>query len=56
MEKSEKKVIATMITGEIVHGKLTTEHAASSYGQPVFVDDSGNAYDSWQIRSLEEET
>jgi hypothetical protein len=24
-----------------IMGKLTTEHAASSYGQPVFIDEAG---------------
>lgn len=35
---------ATLIDGTQVKGRLTTEHAASSYGQPVFVDGSGIAY------------
>jgi hypothetical protein len=29
---------------DIGDGYLTTEHSASSYGQPVFVADSGTAY------------
>lgn len=40
---------ATLWNGTQVSGRLTTEHAASSYGQPVFVDDNGQAYDAWQI-------
>jgi hypothetical protein len=54
MDEGEKRLIATMVTGEKVHGKLTTEHAASSYGQLVFVDEDGNAYDNWQIEKIEE--
>ena len=36
---------ATLHDGTTVTGRLTTDHAASSYGQPVFVDDAGQAYD-----------
>lgn len=41
----DTRVNATLIDGTKVSGKLTTDHAASSYGQPVFVDASGQAYD-----------
>lgn len=42
----DTKVIATLRNGSKISGRLTTAHAASSYGQPVFVDDSsGQAYD-----------
>ena len=49
MNKPAKaRVIA--IGGEIeISGRLTTEHAAASYGQPVFVDEKGHAWDDWQI-------
>jgi len=40
----DTKAIATLTNGEKIRGKLTTEHAASSYGQPVFVDDDNQAY------------
>ncbi len=30
----------------------TTDHACSSYGQPVLVDRDGQAYDSWMVRPL----
>jgi len=36
--------IATLPDGTTLRGRLTTEHSASSYGQPVFVDDNGIAY------------
>lgn len=36
---------ATLYDGTKVKGRLTTEHAASSYNQPVFVGDDGQAYD-----------
>lgn len=29
--------------------KETTEHSASSYGQPVLVDREGNAWDQWMV-------
>jgi hypothetical protein len=30
----------------------TTDHAASSYGQPVLVDGTGQAYDGWMVRPI----
>lgn len=36
---------ATLIDGTRIKGWLTTHHAASSYGQPVFVGDDGQAHD-----------
>lgn len=48
----DTKVIATMLDGCKVRGRLTTEHAASSYGQPVFVDDDGQAYDWIAIKGI----
>ncbi|TVQ37902.1 MAG: hypothetical protein EA384_10450 [Spirochaetaceae bacterium] len=32
--------------------RATTEHAAGSYGQPVLVDEHGQAYDHWMVRPL----
>lgn len=46
------RAIATVIGGLTVVGRLTTDHAASSYGQPVFVDDAGRAYDAAEIINL----
>lgn len=43
---------ATLIDGTQVKGRLTTEHAASSYGQPVFVDGAGMAYNWSAIASI----
>lgn len=40
----DPKAIATLLNGSKVSGRLTTAHPASSYGQPVFVDDDGRAY------------
>ena len=38
------KAIATLINGKKVSGRLATDHAASSYGQPVFVNNDGEVY------------
>jgi hypothetical protein len=46
------KATATMYDGTRVKGRLTTDHAASSYGQPVFVDEAGQAYDWFGIASI----
>lgn len=43
------KAIAILTSGQQVKGQLTTEHAASSYGQPVFVDEAGQAYNWAEI-------
>jgi hypothetical protein len=40
----DTKATATLRDGSKVSGRLTTAHSASSYGQPVFVDDAGQAY------------
>lgn len=40
----DTKATATLRNGSKVSGRLTTAHPASSYGQAVFVDDDGNAY------------
>jgi hypothetical protein len=49
----DTKATATMIDGSKVKGRLTTDHAASSYGKPVFVDDSdGQAIDWLSIQSI----
>lgn len=45
------EVIATLYDGTKVRGVMTTDHAASSYGQPVFVSD-GQAYDWIGIASI----
>ena len=48
----DKKVIAIIQTfdgPQEVEGRLTTDHAASSSRQPVFVDQDGQAYDRWQV-------
>lgn len=44
----DTKAMAILQDGTKVNGRLTTAHAASSYGQPVFVDDDGQAY-NWMI-------
>lgn len=48
----DTKATATMIDGSRVKGRLTTDHAASSYGRPVFVDDAGQAIDWISIQSI----
>lgn len=48
----DTKATATLIDGSKVKGRLTTDHAASSYGQPVFVDTSGQAIDWMSIASV----
>ena len=46
------KATATLLVGSKVKGRLTTDHAASSYGKPVFVDDAGQAIDWLSIQSI----
>ena len=48
----DTRATATLITGDKVAGRLTTEHAASSYGQPVFVDGAGQAYNWASIAEI----
>ena len=48
----DTKAIATLIDGSKIKGRITTDHAASSYNQPVFVDASNKAYDWWQIKDI----
>lgn len=50
----DKPVIATTIDGLTITGRLTTGHAASSYGQPVLVADDGQVYDNHDIISIAE--
>lgn len=46
------KATATLTNGQRVKGRLTTEHAASSYGQPVFVDEDNQAYNWTEIADI----
>ena len=48
----DTKAIATLNNGEKIKGKLTTEHAASSYGHPVFVDENNRAYNWTDIADI----
>jgi hypothetical protein len=48
----DTKATATLLDGTKVSGRLTTDHAASSYGQPVFVDASGQAYNWISIAEI----
>lgn len=48
----DTKATVTLTDGSKVGGKLTTEHAASSYGQPVFVADDGTAYNWAEIANI----
>lgn len=45
----DTRAIATLTNGQKVKGRLTTEHAASSYNQPVFVDEFNQAYNWAEI-------
>jgi hypothetical protein len=46
------KATATLIDGTKVTGWITTEHAASSYGQPIFVDGDNQAYDWINVKEI----
>lgn len=48
----DKPAIATILGERKVVGRLTTEHAASSYGLPVFADENGHAYNPAEIVSV----
>lgn len=48
----DTKAIATLHDGRKINGRLTTAHAASSYGQPVFVDADGQAYNWGDITDI----
>jgi hypothetical protein len=48
----DTKATATLHNGQKVSGRLTTDHSASSYGQPVFVDDDGQAYNWSDIAEI----
>ncbi len=48
----DTKATATLLDGSKVKGRLTTDHAASSYGQPVFVDGDGQAIDWLSIQAI----
>lgn len=39
-----KAILTNNVTGERIRVHSTTEHPDSSYGQPVWVDDSNQAY------------
>lgn len=49
----DTKATATLHDGSKVSGRLTTDHSASSYGQPVFVDDDGQAYNWADIADMQ---
>lgn len=48
----DAKAIATLTNGQKVKGRLTTDHAASSYNQPVFVDKDNQAYNWAEIATV----
>lgn len=39
-----RAILTNKVNGESVEVHSTTEHPDSSYGQPVWVDDEGQAY------------
>ena len=49
---TDSVAVATLYDGSVVRGRLTTDHAASSYGQPVFVGNDGQAIDWIAIREV----
>lgn len=48
-----EKATAILADGSQVSGYLTTEHAASSYGQPVFIDSDNQAVDWLNITDVQ---
>ncbi len=50
--EDEQKAIAVLFDGTEVEGVLTTDHPASSYGHPVFVDQAGDTIDAWLIQRV----
>lgn len=48
----DTRATATLANGQKVKGRLTTEHAASSYNQPVFVDENNQAYNWAEIADI----
>lgn len=48
----DTKATATLTNGQRVKGRLTTEHSASSYNQPVFVDEENQAYNWAEIADI----
>lgn len=48
----DTQATAILVTGTKVRGRLTTEHSASSYNQPVFVDEDNQAYNWAEIANI----
>lgn len=47
------RATAILVIGDKkIKGRLTTDHAASSYGQPVFVDEDNQAYNWAEIADI----
>lgn len=46
------KATAILTSGQKVKGWLTTDHASSSYSQPVFVGNDGQAYNWAEIATI----
>jgi hypothetical protein len=46
--------VRNILTGKIFKAKWTTGHAASSYGQPVLVLETGEAVDRWAFEIIED--
>jgi hypothetical protein len=51
----EEMKVRNILTKKIFKAKWTTNHAASSYGQPVLVLETGEAVDSWAFEIIEDE-
>lgn len=50
---SDERVLVTMVTGQVVRAVRTTEHPASSYGQPVLVADDGDVIDTLWVLNVQ---
>lgn len=48
----DTQATAILTNGQKVKGRLTTEHSASSYNRPVFVDENNQAYNWAEIANI----
>ena len=47
--------VINILTGEEFEAELRMDHAASSYGQPVLVLETGEAVDAWGFQIVKED-
>lgn len=48
----DTQATAILTNGQKVKGRLTTEHSASSYNRPVFVDEENQVYNWAEIANI----